>query len=350
MKRFCTKRIFSLILVLASVTVSLAGSGYAQTGRRLVVVSWGGPYQAAERQAVFAPFEKETGVRIVEQTPTSYGKLKAMVRSRNVEWDVVDAECDFIPRGARDGLLEKLDYAVINKSGILPEMVSPYGIGYVFAINEFAYNTKKYAVGQEPRSWQDFWDMTRFPGSRGMWKWPVTVMEAALLADGVPTTKLYPLDIDRAFQSLDKIKPHVTLWWDTAAQFVQALSDQEVVMSMVWSGSITEPKRKGVPIRSVYNQMVLTGECWVVPKGAKNRDLAMKFIAFASRPKPQAAHAMIIDNLPINTRAYQLLSSERAKELPTLKDRANWVIINGEWWLNNFDTVNDRFNQWLLKK
>ena len=183
-----------------------------------------------------------------------------------------------------------------------------------------------------------------------MWKWPVTVMEVALLADGVPTNKLYPLDVDRAFRSLDRIKTHVTLWWDTAAQFVQALTDQEVSMSLVWSGSITQTRKEGLPIAPVYNQMVLTGECWVIPKGAKNRDVALKFIAFASRPEQQAAHAMLIDNLPINRDAYKLLSPERAKQLPTLRDRTNWAVINGEWWLNNFDKVSDRFNQWLLKK
>ena len=117
MKRFCMNGIVGLIVILASIPISLGGSGYAETGRSLVVVSRGGPYQDAERHAVFAPFQKETGVRIVEQTPTSYGKLKAMVQSRNVEWDVVDAECDVIPRRVRDGLLEKLDYVVINKSG-----------------------------------------------------------------------------------------------------------------------------------------------------------------------------------------------------------------------------------------
>src|SRR5215471_20344924 len=130
MKRVCVNKIIGSVLVLALLPVWLDGSAHAQT-RNLVVVSWGGPYQAAERHAVFEPFEKATGVRIIEQSPTSYGKLKAMVKSGNVEWDVVDAECDFIPRGVRDGLLEKLDYSVINKNGILPEMVFPSGIGYV---------------------------------------------------------------------------------------------------------------------------------------------------------------------------------------------------------------------------
>ena len=36
---------------------------------------------------------------------------------------------------------------------------------------------------------------------------------AALVADGVPKDKLYPLDLDRAFKKLDEIKPHIKVWW-----------------------------------------------------------------------------------------------------------------------------------------
>ena len=37
------------------------------------------------------------------------------------------------------------------------------------------------------------------------------------MADGVPWDKVYPMDIDRAFKSLDRIKPHVDVWWTSGA-------------------------------------------------------------------------------------------------------------------------------------
>ncbi|ODV43375.1 hypothetical protein AWV79_17990 [Cupriavidus sp. UYMMa02A] len=42
-------------------------------------------------------------------------------------------------------------------------------------------------------------------------------LEFALLADGVPKDKLYPIDVQRALKSLDRIKKNVVKWWDTGA-------------------------------------------------------------------------------------------------------------------------------------
>lgn len=61
-------------------------------------------------------------------------------------------------------------------------------------------------------------------------------MEAALLADGVPPEKLYPLDIDRAFKSLDRLKPQITTWWSSGAQSQSLIRDGEVEMLAMWNG------------------------------------------------------------------------------------------------------------------
>ena len=53
----------------------------------------------------------------------------------------------------------------------------------------------------------DYWDAKKFPGPRGMYNAPTYILEFALIADGVPKDKLYPLDVPRAFKSLDRIKP-----------------------------------------------------------------------------------------------------------------------------------------------
>ncbi len=48
------------------------------------------------------------------------------------------------------------------------------------------------------------------------------------MADGVAPEKLYPLDLDRVFRSLDKIKPSIVKFWDTGAEPVQMLIDGNV--------------------------------------------------------------------------------------------------------------------------
>ena len=70
----------------------------------------------------------------------------------------------------------------------------------------------------------------------------------ALLADGVPMDKLYPLDFDRAFKKLDQIKPHIKVWWREGNQSQQLLRDGEVDMMSMWNARGSELKQQGVPV------------------------------------------------------------------------------------------------------
>ena len=57
----------------------------------VTVVSWGGAYQDSVRKAFFEPFMKETGGKIVEEEFNGeIAKIRAMVESGNVTWDVVE--------------------------------------------------------------------------------------------------------------------------------------------------------------------------------------------------------------------------------------------------------------------
>src|SRR3546814_6075912 len=63
--------------------------------------------------------------------------------------------------------------------------------------------------GPGPQSWADFWDMKRFPGKRGMRRTPKYSLEFALMEDGVPADRVYPMlrkpaGLDRAFRKLDE--------------------------------------------------------------------------------------------------------------------------------------------------
>jgi putative spermidine/putrescine transport system substrate-binding protein len=54
-------------------------------GKEVVVCSWGGTYQKALRKAYFDPFEKETGIKVIDASAPEVAKVKAQVDSRNPE-------------------------------------------------------------------------------------------------------------------------------------------------------------------------------------------------------------------------------------------------------------------------
>lgn len=325
-----------------------ASSSSAQ--QQLVIVDWGGAITDAHKKAIFEPFEKQNNCKITVVSPTDYGKFKAMVQSGNVDWDVVNVDSDFVIRGGKQGLLEKLDYKVINKDGVMPELVNDYGIGAEIFSTAIGYNTNTFKGDAHPHNWAEFWDTAKFPGPRSLWKYPTGTLEAALLADGVAPDKLYPLDVDRAFRSLDKIKKDVKVWWNAGAQPPQLLANGEVAAAEAWNGRVSTAKAQGAPEEVEFNQGMMMGDSWVIPKGSQHKELAQKFIAYAVAPEQQAAFSKTIDYAPANKKALDLIPKDVQERLGQSPDKAkSQVLVNINWWVDNFDKVNERFEKWLLK-
>ncbi|MDQ0219857.1 ABC transporter substrate-binding protein [Peribacillus cavernae] len=341
--------LLSLSLVACGNKTSTDGNGSAKEDKELVVAHWGGAMTDAYKK-IFDAFEEKYGVKVTVVTPNDAGKFKAMVESRAVEWDVANFDSIFALRSAKEGLLEKLDYNVINSEGVPEELVNEYSIGSEFISLAISYNTKKYPEGTHPKNWAEFWDTKGFPGPRTLWKFPPGLLESALLADGVKPEELYPLDVDRAFESLDKIKEDVKVWYTTGTQAPQLLANGEVNLAAGWSGRISTAKSQGAPEDLEFNQGIIIDDSWVVPKGAPNKDLAMKFIAFTLDPKQQAAFSSTIDYSPANAKALDLLDPEVRERLGQNEENAKQqILLNNEWWVENYDKVNERFEQWLLK-
>src|SRR5918993_1067098 len=206
-------------------------------GRDLVFTSWGGTTQEAQKKAWADPFQKSTGIRVKLDGPTDYGKLKAMVESGNVSWDVVDVEGDFAVAAAQQGLLEPIDFSVVDRAKLDPRFTSDHFVGSFYYSFVLGYN-KSALGGKEPKSWADLFDTKAIPGKRTFYKWSAPgVLEIALLADGVAPDKLYPLDLDRAFKKLDSIKSEI-VWWSGGAQSQQLLASGEAPLGQFWNGRV----------------------------------------------------------------------------------------------------------------
>ena len=54
----------------------------AHRGGTFTFASWGGAYQAMQRQAFLVPFATEFGIEVVEDGPPDYAKVRAMARHR----------------------------------------------------------------------------------------------------------------------------------------------------------------------------------------------------------------------------------------------------------------------------
>jgi len=135
----------------------------------LVVVSWGGDYDQALRELVFPAFEKATGYTVKLDAPPEAAKLKAMIQSGNVSWDVIMTDIPAVLTAMKDDLLEPLDYSAIDKSKLdhIPtELQRSHALGQRIYSFNIVYNTNELPKGKHPRNWAEVWDANRFPGSR----------------------------------------------------------------------------------------------------------------------------------------------------------------------------------------
>jgi putative spermidine/putrescine transport system substrate-binding protein len=316
---------------------TLRGSG------EVVVCTWGGSYTESQKKAFFDPFEQETGIRVRVAGIPDLAKIQAMVQSRAVEWDLVDAEGQMMLRLATHDMLERADFSIIPKADLMPSAVSEWGIGSVSYGYVLGWSVKKFAT-KEPATWHDFFDATAFPGRRAMYAQAMPNLEFALVADGVPMDKLYPLDVDRAFRVLERHKSLINVWYKSGTQIPTLLRGEEIDLIAATAGRMIDLKRSGAPVNFTYNQGAWMQSFWIVPKGAKNKENAMKLMAFYARPEPEAQFSQLFANGVPNTKAYALMPKETLALLPTAPEHIGKQIrIDAAWWATNVDDVTKRW-------
>lgn len=323
----------------------LKGSG------ELRIATFGGTMQETQVKAYFEPFEKMSGIKVRYFPGSSAPKIKAMVETGNVEWDLAQLSRGSIMNLQKSGdYFERIDYSLIEDS-VGKEFRFEYGLEMLVWAQVLAYRTDAFK-GAVPKGWADFWDTTKFPGDRSLLGttgggWPE--LEFALMAAGVPADKIYPIDIDKAFASYDKIKKSVVKWWDAGAIPVQLLTDREVAMTSVWNGRMAALQAAGVPAAISWGQGLSKRDAWGIPKGGKNKDNAMKFVAYSTMAIPQARVALGIPYGSVNLKSDEFIPAERQEILPSAPAiKSQLVSYNYDWWIENREAVIGRFNKWLL--
>ena len=311
-------------------------------------MNWGGDAIKAYNDAYGAPFQKADGV-VVKQDgsgPTE-GAIAAQFKSGKPTWDIVDADPFSAISLGKQGMIEPIDYTVVDKSKMRP------GFGWDFAASTYffsyviAYDASKYA-DQVPTGMADFFDVKKFPGKRSMYKWGAGMWEAALLADGVSPDKLYPLDLKRAEAKLAAFKDNVVSYWGGGADSQQVLLSGDAAMALIWStrASLLDRDSKG-QIKFVWDQgLISPGAMAVIKNNPGGKANAMKFIASAQDPKKQIVMFDLLGQGPANPAADALIPAASKRYNPV--DPANMakqVALDMPWYAENYGTALDAYTK-----
>lgn len=321
---------------------AMAGEALA-AGKEIVVANWGGDAGKAIGSAFIEPFAKANSLTPVNDgSGTAEGKIKAMVDSKNVIWDVMDTGVGTILALGKNNYLEKIDYGIVDKSKVLDGFAYDYGVANYMFSYVLAYDKTKFG-GKEPKNWADFWNLKDFPGKRALRKDIQGLLEIALMADGVPMDKIYPIDEKRAFAKLKEIKKDC-VFWSFGAQSQQLLREGEATMGSIWSTrSYALYNDTQGRCKWTWNQGILCPGVWAIPRGNPNGSNASKFIRFAQEPAGQIELFKAINGGPANPEAAALVPKDLAWLNPSQPENAAQQLkIGFEWYGENQSRLQDQ--------
>ncbi|MEM7742803.1 MAG: ABC transporter substrate-binding protein [Pseudomonadota bacterium] len=344
----------------AAAIAALGLTAVSAQARDFTIASWGGAYQEGQRDIYFTPFGDAEGVQVLEDVYLGgWAQFKAMQETGNIPWDVVQVESAEVARGCEEGLFLELDWDRLGgRDSFIDGGASDCGMGVVVVSEVIAYRADL-VDGEGPKTLADFFDLEKFPGSRGMRDEPKYNLVRALLADGVPADQIHdvlgtPEGLDRAFAKLDTIKSEVT-FWSAGAQAPERLAAGDYVVSIAYNGRITNAERDGAEnLEMVWDNHIAYLDQWVILADSPNVELAYKYLEYYADPGRQIAYSK--EKLPYGPpliEAAAAMPPEMAAELPVGENMATAFVTGTpkdvEFWLDNLDEITERWNAWKVQ-
>ena len=327
----------------------------------LTIVSWGGAYETAQRQAVIAPFAAETGLDV--DVVVYDGSWTALAeRSVPEGWDVIDMLADQARVACAHGLLLKIDpnslFAPASLADFTPFAPDRCAVPQNAYARVMAFDDRAFS-GVKPTRIEDFFDTARFPGPRAVQRSPDGILEWALLAEGVPPEQIYGLlSTDRglrlAFRKLDTIRDDI-IWWQDAAAPAAMLADGRAVMAAGFNGRFFDVAQRGrAPIDIVWDGRIIGTEVWAIAADTDAPDAARAFVMHAANPDTMARLATQIPYGPTRRSAFdriginQDLSVPMRAHLPNAPQHPGRALVRESGWhANTEDLRQRRFRDWL---
>ncbi|TCO71920.1 extracellular solute-binding protein [Rhodovulum euryhalinum] len=341
----------------------------------ITAVSWGGAYQTSQIKAYAEPYTALTGTTFTwdESSNEAVAKLRAQSEAGNITWDLVDVEGPDSQRLCDEGLAMEVDHDEILAAGddgsaptddFSDSVINDCFIPQIVFSTTFGYRTDVSAWnGNEPDNLCALFDLETFPGKRSLEKRPKKNIEWALLCDGVAKDELYdvlstPEGLERALAKLDTIKSE-TIWWSAGAETPQRLADGEVVMGSTYNGRLFSLiVEQNQPVKMLWDWQVFDFDGWVIPADLPEDRLnrVLHFLHFATDTQRLADQAKYISYGPARASSQPLVSThadlgiEMAPHMPTNpENQKNYLVNNIEWWADNQDDVEARFQAWLAQ-
>lgn len=245
--------------------------------------------------AVLERFTAETGIAVTVTTYASNEEMYAGVKAAPAAYDLIVPDQYMVARMAAEGLLEPLDGpGLANFYNLEPAWIdSPhdpgnrYSVPYLCGTTSFAIDSEA-LPGLPPTLATLFQPPAAAQGRIALLAELDEVFALAALYLGVPLCTESPIDLGRIESVLSRLKPMVAAF--PKEDLPQSIADRQYLIHMAWNGDALRARALRPAMTYVYPREGVLA--WLsaiaIPKGARNRDAARRFIEFLLRPEVAA--------------------------------------------------------------
>ena len=299
-----------------------AASGSADGGE-LYVYNWGEYID----EDVISQFEEETGITVVYDLFETNEEMYPVIEAGAVNYDVVCPSDYMIQKMRENDLLAELNFDNIpNIDQIDPAYMemsqafdpeNKYSVPYCWGTVGILYNTRLLdELGvPAPTKWADLWD-ERLSGEILMQDSVRDAFMVALKKDGYSMNSESKDELEQAKQELIDQKPLVQAY--VIDQVRDKMIGGEAAVGVIYSGEMLYIQDEVAKLGLDYDlEYVIPEEgtnlwldSWVIPKNAKNKENAEKWIDFMCRPEIAKANFEYITYPTPNKGAFELLDED----------------------------------------
>ena len=124
--------------------------------------SFGGALQEAQRKAYLKPFEELSGIKVVESEGPDAAKVKAMVDTGNIEWDMYEDDGGSVLNLLKKGdYYEPINYSLFDAENIDTSAKQKFFFNMLPYAQIIAYRKDAFG-GKVPKDVKDFWNTEAF--------------------------------------------------------------------------------------------------------------------------------------------------------------------------------------------
>ncbi|MDK8183587.1 MULTISPECIES: spermidine/putrescine ABC transporter substrate-binding protein [unclassified Paenibacillus] len=326
---------YAVVLAGLLAVTALAGCS-SKSQETLNLYSWADNFD----MDVIKKFEDENNVKVNYAIFANNEELLAKIKAGGSEYDLIQPSDYMIASMIKQDLLAELDLKNIpNFKNVADRFKNPefdpgnkHSIIYTSGVTGIAYNTKY--VKEPITSWADLWS-EKYKGKVLLLEDNREVIGMALKKAGKSNSTTSEADIKAAVDDLRKLVPNV-LAFDTDS-IKQKMMQEEGWIGALWSGDAAYVKAENPDVEYVVPKEggTIWSDNYAIPKDAKNKALAEKFINFMLDPENSAKNYESIGYSDPNTAAKSFHSKEyNDNKMINLSEdelsRTEWLLDVGD--------------------